>query len=264
MREIIEQAKTLAENGSREIVFSGIQLGFYKDPDGQAPRLESLIAQVLDETDGFRIRFGSILPRHLTAGLIDLFDKHRNRLCPHFHVSLQSGDDDILKAMKRPYRAKHFRELMLELWTRLDQPCLGTDVIAGFPGESDQSFESTVELLEDLPMAYGHVFPFSMRPGTPAETLGDTVPSIEKKSRVARLRALFEEKHKHYLELQIGTEREVLIERRHSPEWLRGSTENYQQLLIPDGKAAIGELLKVKVSGLKDGMLFHESQKQKL
>jgi len=260
-RRIVENAEILAAKGSREIVLSGIQLGFYRDPDGEAEDLEALLRMLLDRTEGFRIRLGSLLPRHLSGGLARLFEQRRDRLCPHFHVSLQSGDDGVLESMKRPYRAADYQALMLDLWERMENPCLGTDVIAGFPGEDEKAFARTLELLEGLPMAYGHVFPFSMRPGTAAADLGDTVPRGEKKRRAGILRNLFDSKKEIYLREQIGQRRKLLVERRHAPGWMRGTTENYQQMLVPEGMAPVGSLLDIEVTGVQDGMLRHRSEK---
>jgi threonylcarbamoyladenosine tRNA methylthiotransferase MtaB len=260
----VAQAKFLAATGHRELVLSGIQLGFYRDPDGQASKLEDLLKMLLDETEGIRFRLGSMLPRHMRPALIDLFVQSKDRLCPHFHISLQSGDDDTLKAMKRPYRSGHFRELMQELWTRLDKPCLGTDVIAGFCGEDEAAFISTMTLIDKLPMAYGHVFPFSLRPGTPAEGLGDDIRPEVKKLRAAKLRALFDEKQEVYRRQQVGRRLEVLVETQHSKGWLRGTSENYQQVLVPEHQGAIGDLIPLEISGLEDGILCHHPQTKRV
>ncbi len=259
-KDTVAQAKILAETGHRELVLSGIQLGFYRDPAGHASKLEDLLKMLLDETQGIRFRLGSMLPRHMRPALIDLFAQGGDRLCPHFHISLQSGDDGILKAMKRPYRSGHFRELMQELWTRLDNPCLGTDVIAGFSGEDDEAFKNTVTLIDDLPMAYGHVFPFSLRPGTPAEKLGDDIRPEVKKARAAELRTLFDEKQKTYRSAQQGRELNVLVEASHSRGWLRGTSENYQQVLLPENLGSIGDMIPLEISGLEDGILCHHPQ----
>ncbi len=259
-QETVAQARILAATGHRELVLSGIQLGFYRDPDGQASKLEDLLKLLLDETEGIRFRLGSMLPRHMRPALLDLFVQAQDRLCPHFHISLQSGDDDILKAMKRPYRSGHFRELMQELWTRLEKPCLGTDIIAGFSGEDETAFRNTMTLISELPMAYGHVFPFSLRPGTPAEKLGDNIRPEIKKARVAELRALFDEKQSAYRRQQVGRRLQVLVETRQSNEWLRGTSENYQQVLVPENLGAIGDLIPLEISGLEDGILCHHPQ----
>lgn len=258
--ETVKQAKILEQAGHHELVLSGIQLGFYRDPEGQASKLEDLLKLLLDETQVVRYRLGSMLPRHMRPALIDLFVEAKDRLCPHFHISLQSGDDGILKAMKRPYRSGHFKELVQELWTRLDKPCLGTDVIAGFSGEDETAYANTMALIEELPLAYGHVFPFSLRPGTPAEALGDDIQPELKKARVAELRALFEVKQQVYRREQLGRRLSVLVETHHSKDWLRGTTENYQQVLLPEKLGAIGDLIPLEISGLEDGILCHHPQ----
>lgn len=262
--ETLEQARRLEAEGHREVVLSGIQLGFYRDPDGNAQCLEDLLKRLLDETTKLRYRLGSMLPRHIRPKLVDLFAQVPERLCPHFHVSLQSGDDEVLKAMKRPYRAVHFREVMGELWERLDEPCLGTDVIAGFSGEDEAAHENTLALVEELPLAYGHVFPFSLRPGTPAERLGDDVQPAVKKERVAQLRELFARKSGDYLQSQVGRVREVLVEKEVDDGWLRGTSENYQQILLPAHLGTVGDLRSLEINGLKDGILCHHPQAERV
>ncbi len=262
--DTLAQARRLESEGHREIVLSGIQLGFYRDPDGEAQRLEDLLMRLLDETRSVRFRLGSMLPRHIRPRLVELFAQASHRLCPHFHVSLQSGDDGVLKAMKRPYRTAHFREVMGMLWDRLDEPCLGTDVIAGFSGETEEAFDNTMALVEELPLAYGHVFPFSLRPGTPAERLGDDVRPELKKRRVASLRSLFARKSDEYLRAQVGRRREILVEKEVEGGWLRGTSENYQQILLPAGMASVGDLLAMDISGLKDGILCHHPEAERV
>lgn len=246
--ETVERARLLEEHGYRELVLSGIQLGFYRDPDDGARDLTALIESLLAGTRRMRFRLGSLLPRHIGPGLRELFRSERERLCPHFHVSLQSGDDPVLRGMKRPYRAEDFRELLFALDEELDGPCLGTDIIVGFPEEDAASFERTLEYLSDLPLSYGHVFPFSSRGGTRAAEMGDPVSREEKGRRGKLLRDLLAAKGESYRRRQLGRVLKAVAENRRDDngEWT-GTSENYQRLRFRADSARGGEIIELRV-----------------
>jgi threonylcarbamoyladenosine tRNA methylthiotransferase MtaB len=246
--ETIARARLLAEHGYRELVLSGIQLGFYRDPDGEAASLAALLEQLLAAVPGLRFRLGSLLPRHVGPALRALLRAEPRRLCPHLHISLQSGDDGVLRAMKRPYRAAQVRELLLGLAAELPDPCLGTDLIVGHPGEDAAAFERGLEFVAALPLSYGHVFPYSARPGTRAAAMGGGASAAEKAARSLELRSLLAAKGETYRARQQGRHLAVVLETAAEGLW-QGTSENYQRVRVPAPGGAAGELLEVQVTG---------------
>ena len=253
--ETVTRARLLAEHGYREIVLSGIQLGFYQDPEGEAADLGVLLERLLASTTGVRYRLGSLLPRHLSPGLRALLRAEPERLCPHLHVSLQSGDDGVLRAMKRPYRTAYARELLIALAAELPDPCLGTDLIVGHPGEDGAAFARSLDFVAGLPLAYGHVFPFSARPGTRAATLGAGAAPAEKAARSRALRTLLAAKGEAYRARQVGRRLAVVVEQPAGPGRWQGTSENYQRVVIADGRLVTGALLHVAVTGRQGAVL---------
>ncbi len=256
--QTLSRARLLEGHGYRELVLSGIQLGFYQDPEGAAGDLATLLESLLSGTDQLRFRLGSLLPRHVTPRLRELFRSEGERLCPHFHISLQSGVDTLLRDMKRPYRAGDFRDLLIALNEELDRPGLGTDLIVGFPTETAADHAAGLEFLESLPLSYGHVFPFSPRPGTRAESMGDPVSRGEKARRGKELRDLLAEKGLAYRRRQLGRRLQVIVEKRLRGESWTGTSENYQRLRFDAPAARGGELLDLRVAGLQDEGLIGE------
>jgi len=257
--ETLGRARLLAEHGYREVVLSGIQLGFYRDPDGAARDLAALLEQLLAGTRDLRFRLGSLLPRHLSPALRALFRAEPARLCPHFHLSLQSGDDGVLRAMKRPYRQAHYRALAETLCAELVDPCLGTDLIVGHPGEDAAAFARGLDFVASLPLAYGHVFPFSPRPGTAAAALPGGGTAAEKAARGRALRELLAEKGAAYRERQRGRRLAVITEEQGAGGVWIGTSENYQRVALRGARAAAGELLAARVTGTAGPLLSAEA-----
>jgi len=253
--EAVERALLLEAHGYRELVLSGIQLGFYSDPDGRAEDLTALLRLLLERTSDLRFRLGSLLPRHITPALWSLFREEPKRLCPHFHVSLQSGDDPVLRAMKRPYLTDDYRALLKALCEELDDPCLGTDIIVGFPGEDTASFERSFEFVAGLPLSYAHVFPFSPRRGTRAAAMADPVSPPAKAERGRRLRELLAERGRAYRERQRRRTLHVIVEKRRKDGRLQGTSENYQRVVF-EGDAHPCELVALTVTGAEGEALL--------
>jgi len=263
--DVLEGARLLESRGYREVVLSGIQLGLYRDAALPGGGLAALLAELLAGTHRLRLRLGSLLPRHVSPELIALFRAEPERLCPHLHVSLQSGDDGVLAAMRRPYRRAEYRDLLAHLADQLEDPCLGADVIVGFPGEDADAFARTRDFVAGLPLAYGHVFPFSPRAGTEAARLHDDVPHDEKSRRGRVLRELLAAAGRDYRERQAGRTLRVVLERRlDDGRWL-GTSGNYQRVILespaarPDGRAEsdfqAGDLVAAAVTGVEDARL---------
>jgi len=205
MDEVVEEVGRLLASGFREFILSGINLRhFGRDLDGK-PDFWDLVARLETEfgmswAGRARFRVSSVEPGQLTDKALDVLSKS-TMVCPQLHLSLQSGDLDVLKAMGRghysPESAVDFMERLKEFWPTIG---LGADLITGFPGETEEQFQNTMELCRALPLTYGHVFPYSERPGTRAVELPDPVEVSVRKARAARLRALVNEKKQAFLE----------------------------------------------------------------
>ena len=242
------------EAGYKEIVLTGIHLGAW-GADLLPPTDLSSLVRRLSATDGPRLRLTSIEPNEVSLEIIGYF-RQGGRVCPHAHLPLQSGADKILALMKRPYRSGLFREIVENLTAGKGDICVGADILVGFPGETDQDFAQTVELLSGLSISYLHVFPFSIRPGTVAANLDGQVPVRDKKKRVAHLRHLSLKKRGKFVEACLGQIRPTLIEntRDKSTGMVRGITDNYITVILDDPAGPANEIVEVKITGvLPDG-----------
>lgn len=243
---VVAEAVALAQSGVREIVLTGINLGSY-DADGLD--LADLCRRLLAETAELhapgeppcRFRIGSVEPMDVSMDLIGLLAEAGGRLCRHLHLPLQSGSSKVLREMGRPYDAEEYRQLADYLRAMVSEIALTTDIIVGFPGETDEDFEDTCALARHVGFAKIHVFPYSRREGTPAAERSDQVPPGEKAARAARLRALTDELAAADRAARAGTVELALVE---TPEV--ATTESYHEMPVPAG-AAIGSLVPVKI-----------------
>jgi threonylcarbamoyladenosine tRNA methylthiotransferase MtaB len=234
--EVLERIAAISKAGFREIVLTGIHLGAWgRDLEPQV-NLTALVRKIMDENAIERLRLSSIEPRELTADLIALIGAS-GKLCRHLHIPLQSGDDGILAAMGRNYDATFFRNLVETVHKRIPGVAIGIDVMAGFPGETEEAFENTLHLVELMPIAYLHVFPYSRRPGTPAATMAGQVPEEQKKRRAERLRIVGTAKRQAFAEGFIGRPLQVLVEGRTDKKTglLLGFSDNYIPVAVRDG-----------------------------
>ena len=231
--EVIRRLEGLNRNGYREVVLTGIHIGCYGLDLTPATRLSDLLVKIRDEAPVRRIRISSIEPRELTDDIIRLVGSS-DIFCNHFHIPLQSGDDQILKRMHRPYDQNFFRQLVLKLNKTIPGIAIGVDVLVGFPGETEAAFDNTYALIKELPVTYLHVFPYSPRQGTPASGYPDQVPAPVVKKRCQRLRALGNIKRANFYMDHIGKCMEVLVEGKRDPStgWLKGITDNYIPLIF--------------------------------
>jgi threonylcarbamoyladenosine tRNA methylthiotransferase MtaB len=206
---VISEINSLTNSGVREIVLSGINLGTYGKDLTPRFSFDNLLRRILDETPLERLRISSIEPMDVTSDLIDFFAAN-HRIAQHFHMPLQSGTDRILAAMHRWYRSEHYARRVHLIRERLPTAAIGADVIAGFPGESDEEHSTTIRFIEDLPFTYLHVFSFSKRPGTAVAKLTNGVPPNIIKCRARELRAISEKKSAAFRREQIGRLHRVL------------------------------------------------------
>ncbi len=250
---VVRQFNRLLENNFREITLSGIHLGsFGKDLSSQTSLYELLRELIKIEGD-FRIRLSSLGPKDISDELINLIASSP-KICNHLHISLQSGSDRILRSMKRSYRMNNVYKLMDKLSGRIPDIGIGADLIAGFPGETDQEFEETMGVVKGLPFSYLHVFNFSRRKNTAAYDLSDQVPNRARKQRVFVLKELAREKSKKFKERFLGKDLNVLIEQNRDPEtgYLKGYTGNYMSVHIDGSDDLINQIIPVRLSRIEN------------
>ncbi|MBA4421677.1 MAG: tRNA (N(6)-L-threonylcarbamoyladenosine(37)-C(2))-methylthiotransferase MtaB [Syntrophus sp. (in: bacteria)] len=256
--EVEEGIASLASEGYREVVLTGIHLGAYGRDLIPTTDLEAMVRSVTEAHLVERLRLSSIEPREVTDELISLIESS-GVVCRHLHIPLQSGDDGILAAMNRNYDAAFFRDLIRKVHTAVPDIAVGIDVIAGFPGETETAFVNTIRLVEGLPVAYLHVFPYSRRPGTPAAAMPDQVPEIEKKRRAEQLRRIGTAKRQAFAERFIGTPLAVLIEGRKekSTGFSIGFSDNY--IPVACGTACdANRIVRVMPGSFRNGRLIGE------
>ena len=252
----LAEAGRLAGAGYREIVLTGIHMASYGlDFPGDAGRSEGYgepLAELIErlaEIDGIRrIRLGSLEPRLITPAFAARMAAIP-KLCPHFHLSLQSGSDGVLRRMNRKYTAQAFLDEMRTLREAFEAPALTTDVIVGFPGETEEEFEETVRFLEEAAFYETHIFRYSRRAGTVADRMPDQIPETVKAARSTRLQALNEKNRAAFEASLIGKEREVLLEEPlpEGDERWTGFTPEYVKLVVRAPGAVPGQLRKVTV-----------------
>jgi threonylcarbamoyladenosine tRNA methylthiotransferase MtaB len=215
---ILDEVRRLVDRGYRELVFTGIHLGHYGvdfnrgQPKGDWVRLASLLEQVAALPGDFRVRLSSIEATEVTRELLAVMAAHPERICPHLHVSMQSGSDRVLARMRRRWGARRFLDRCALAKQTLDQPALTTDIIVGFPGETDEEFAETCHTAAEAGFAKIHIFPFSPRRGTPAATMPDQVSAEVRNERVTRLQQLEQQLQAQYFESLWGRSLRVLVE----------------------------------------------------
>jgi threonylcarbamoyladenosine tRNA methylthiotransferase MtaB len=209
--EIIKEINNLYQNEYREVVLTGVHIGKYKNKFNIA----GLLKAILKETEMPRIRLSSLKPNEFDEELIELLATEK-RICPHVHLPVQSGDDIILERMGRKYGVKLVSQLVNRLVEVRQDITIGADFIVGFPGEAKANFENTVALVEDMPIAYIHIFPYSDRPGTPASLFSEKVSSQEKSNRSKRLKRISDRMKRAHLKRFVGKKLDVIVEDRQS------------------------------------------------
>lgn len=245
--EALEGIRAFAARGYREVVLSGIHLGGYGlDLDPPRSILE-LLAAAEEEKLVSRLRLGSVEPLEISDELI-AFLAASSIVCPHLHIPLQSGEDRVLWRMNRRYSASRFREVIEKLVRAVPDICIGTDVIAGFPGESEKEFENSYHFIESLPVSYLHVFPFSPREGTPAATMAGRLPGGVIKERAQALRRLSDMKKRAFHRRFLGKELAVLVQGRGEDGMLKGLSRNYIPVLFQGDDSLVNKEVVVRVT----------------
>ena len=230
--EVINQAKIFEQQGHREIVLTGIHLGYYGRDLDAGTDLVSILDELSRTTPNVAYRISSLEPLEISDKLLSLMVERAN-IQPHLHIPLQSGNDEILKRMNRRYSTAQFREVLEKIRCDLPEAALGIDILAGFPGETDEQFEDGLNFLNSLPFTYLHVFPYSIRPGTVAAKFPNQVNGRTKEKRVARLQELSRQKKATFYASQLGRSLPVLVEgRRDGNGYLKGFTSNYVSVIF--------------------------------
>ncbi|HKX12456.1 MAG TPA: tRNA (N(6)-L-threonylcarbamoyladenosine(37)-C(2))-methylthiotransferase MtaB [bacterium] len=259
---VLEELKRLSEAGFQEAVLTGIHIGTYGQDLEPATSLYELLKAIEVTRPIHRVRVSSIDPEEVSEEMVELFAGAKT-LCPHLHIPLQSGDDEILKMMRRRYSTRDFAKLCESLAAKIPRVCLGTDVIVGFPYEEGERFENSFALLRDAPVHYFHVFPFSPKRGTPAAKMLGQVPACVKKAHAGRLRELSAQKSGIFRRRFLGEEVEVILEgsgtscqneASRESEWT-GFSENYLPVKVTTEAGFRGKIVRCRLDSESGGML---------
>jgi len=259
---VLGAVRRLMDRGSSEVVLSGIHLGQYGGDLDPASGLEDLLAMLLENGLPGRLRLSSIEPLEITSRLIERMANAKGCICRHIHIPLQSGSDRVLRAMGRPYLSRHFVDAVRLLRIAVPGIGIGCDVICGFPGESEQDFEQTRDLIEKLQIPFIHAFPFSPRPGTKAADMTDDVSHQVKKERVLILRELAEANRISFAGPFVGEVLKIALESRtDDPGRLLGLSDNYLRVAVKNpGKGMIpGRIVDVLIERVEGDVLVGRS-----
>jgi len=246
-------AKEIAATDVKEIILTGVNVGDFGKPRGE--KFIDLLQELETLDDIERIRISSIEPDLLTDEIISLVAQSKKFL-PHFHIPLQSASDKVLKAMRRRYDSTLFRERILKIKELMPLCCVAIDMIAGFPGESDEEFDTTFNFLKAIPVSYMHIFPYSERAATTATGMKDKVPSKIKKLRVDALHHLSDQKKKIFYEQNKGMTALVLFESDNIHGFMHGFTENYVKVKTVFDSSLINQIIPVTLTHLEKDLTF--------
>jgi threonylcarbamoyladenosine tRNA methylthiotransferase MtaB len=249
--DVRREVRQLIDQGFQEIVLTGIHIGSYGRDLQPKTDLASLIAELLPEEGLSRLRLSSIEPNEITAKLLRLMQQQTN-FCRHLHVPLQAGEDRVLRAMNRRYTTDDYRRIIEQVRAYVPEVAITTDVIVGFPGETEEEFQSTYQFVQEIGFSRLHVFRYSRRPGTPAAELPEQVPAAEKERRSRQLIALGQEQARAYASRLLGQTVEVLWEHQQNGRWI-GHTDTYVEVGTVSQQPLANQLLPTQVTGLSGG-----------
>lgn len=250
---IIQEINRYSQLGYKEVVLTGIHIGLYGKDFGKD--LFSLLKDIELKTSIHRYRLGSLNPLEITVEMLD-FLQNSEKFCPHFHLSLQSACNKTLKRMNRHYTVEYYLDQIEDITTRFNNPFLGSDIIAGFVGETDEDFEITVDNLKKSKLSQIHTFPYSIRKGTIAEKLEGHLPSKIKEERANIIKNISSDKFNEFLNSNIGSNQEVLIEKRLDRQTglYKGITRNYINVLLEQGE--FNSLQNVVIKNIKNNIAY--------
>lgn len=250
--EVVAQIQRITASGYREVSLTGIHLASYHDGN---TRLIDLIERIADETELPRLRLGSLEPRLLSTDFLSRLSR-LDCFCPHFHISLQSGSTTVLERMNRRYTAEQYFEITQNVREYFPNAAITTDIIVGFPGESEEEFSATLAFAEKVGFAHIHVFPFSPKNGTPAAAMAGQITQAEKKNRAQRLIEKGEAVRERVLSGFVGAKQRVLIEKQNERGLWEGFSENYLRFEIEASDDLHNQIVEAKAISVRDNMLF--------
>ncbi len=259
LENVLKNASEISAKGIKEIVLTGVNIGDYgKGEFGNKKHEHTFLdlVKALDKVEGIeRLRISSIEPNLLKNETIDFVSQSQN-FVPHFHIPLQSGSNEILKAMRRRYLKELYVDRVARIKEVMPDACIGVDVIVGFPGETEEIFLETYNFLNDLDISYLHVFAYSERENTPAAEMDAVVPLKVRKKRSKMLRGLSAKKRRAFYESQIGTTHTVLFEGENKEGYIHGFTENYVKVKTPWNPELVNTLQNIELEKIdEDGLV---------
>lgn len=260
VENIVAKAKEIIVSGAKEIVLTGVNIGDFGLENGiRKSRFAELVKALNDNIDEeVRFRISSIEPNLLTDEIIELVAKS-NKFVPHFHIPLQSGSNKILSAMRRRYKRELYSERVAKIKSLMPNACIGVDVIVGFPGETQADFLESYQFINELDIAYLHVFTYSERPNTLAQKMPNPVPGAIRAERSAMLHNLSEKKRRHFYTENLGNTHQVLFEAEVENGIMFGFTENYVKVAIPYDPILVNEIALVRLTEIgPDGKVLVE------
>ncbi len=261
IQDVLQKAQELLNQGMRELVLSGIHLGAYGRDFGQNINLNTVVQKLLLLDDLKRLRLGSIEPDEITDSLLETI-KNNQVLCPHLHLPLQSGCDKTLKAMQRKYDTDFFATLMQKIKKEIPHIAITTDIMVGFPGETEEDFLTSLQFIKEQQFAQIHVFPYSIRPGTPAATMPQQIAQEEKARRVKQMEAIGKDSQVAYWRQNVGQVLTICLEQeieRYGQRYWFGHSENYLPVMVKADSCQRGDLLPVHIDGIQDNLLHGHS-----
>ena len=255
LESIVKEVENLASNGYKEVVLTGIHVASYgKDIKDSDIKLLDVIKQINDIEGIERIRLSSVEPILFTDEFVETVST-MDKVCPHYHLSLQSGCDETLKRMKRRYTTEEYKAIVDRLRAAIPNVSITTDVIVGFPGETNEEFDKTYEFLKDIELTHMHVFKYSPRKGTPAATMENQVDPSTKHDRSEKLLQLNEENFNKFGQKMLDKEFNVLFEQKVGDNKYEGLTENYVKVIVQSDNDISEQILKVKIKDVKNEFL---------
>ena len=260
VEHVLDEVRRLLDNGYREIVLTGVHLGHFgvdwnwRKPKPEWIRLSNLLREIVQIDGDFRIRLSSLEATEVTRELVDVMAEFDEKVCPHLHVCLQSGSDAVLRRMKRRWSVRSFADRCRLVRESLDRPAFTTDIMVGFPGETDEDFERTCQVVREVGFSKIHVFPFSLRRGTLAADMPNMIPKSVKSERSKHLMAIERELRMEYFESLIGRSLRVLVE---SPSEIHvdrvvGTSCRYAPVELPGDLQVCGKLVDVVANAVTD------------
>lgn len=253
LESIYQEAEKLVQAGFKEIVLTGIHLGAYGRDTGGQVTLADAIKSVLRIDGLLRLRLGSLETIEVSEDIIQLMQRE-SRLCSHLHLPLQAGDDEILKAMNRHYTLEEYRALIVKIRSAIPNVAISTDIILGFPGETETHFQNALAFVESMNFSRMHIFPYSPRKGTPAAKFPQQVAEEEKKRRVQLMQKLAEKKTAEFCRQAVGDVAEVLLETQEKGI-IDGLTDSYIRVYTRGEPSLLGKIAKVHLEkNYQDGL----------